>query len=340
MSAYLTGYEDLEFEFVPCFHSVRVAKSSLLNTFPIRFIRDLFTFTKCLLVERPIIVHFLAQYRTALPRELFCCWIARLLGRNVFYEIKAGVFDTRYREGGSLYKWMVRSVIASANEIGVEGARYREFVQTQFGRDTVFLPNICLDREVSESVPERFHQENLRVLFVGYCYEGKGVFELVEGCKRAVEAGCAVDLYLVGEQAAPFESWLKEQSVPASLTIHSVGRVEHSEVLNHMMKSDIFCLPSKHSGEGHNNSINEAMMCGCLVLSTRHGFLGDILNLEIANFIEQLEPEEISRNLIDINQKREMAKTKAEAGRTHFLQNYVSSIVFPRVTEAYRRMKS
>ena len=338
MSAYLTGFEDRDFAFTPCFHTIRQQGFSIWNSFPVRFLRDMGRIVRGLIATRPRIVHIMAQYRTAAPRELFCAWLARLAGRHVFYEIKAGEFEHRYVEGSALYRWMIRRTLGAAHRIGIEGQRYQRFLETEFNRSAVYLPNICLDSEIPAITAPRFQNDVLKVMFVGYCYEGKGVFELVEGCIAAAGQGVRLELILAGHHSDPFAEFLATQTPPEGLTITAPGRVEYTDVLAGLQGVDIFCLPTRHKGEGHNNSVNEAMMCGCLVLCTRHGFLGDILNEDVAVFLENLTGPAIAARLGEIDADRPGSIERAARGRAHFEDNFTSRVVFARLAETYRDM--
>jgi len=122
------------------------------------------------------------------------------------------------------------------------------------------------------------------------------------------------------------------------MKLQAYGRVPHQEILSRLLASDVFFLPTKHSGEGHNNATNEALMSGCLVVTTRHGFMGDILSNDTAIFLDNISSEEISNKIIQLCKAKDTAKKIAKAGNQLFLNNFRGSIVFRKFEVIYSRM--
>ncbi len=335
MNTYIRGYRNSQFEVRPCFHTVRQDRGVLANHSVVRMFRDAARLLCGIVRHRPVVVHALARYRSAILREVVFALIARLTLRKFFYEIKAGQFDTEFRRKGPAYRILVRAILAMSHGVGVEGKRYIEFLRTEFGIEPVYLPNICLDSEVPGSPGERFDGNELRILFVGFCYDGKGVSELVQGCCDAARLGNAIRLRLAGAESEDFAAWVATIEIPSGLVLERLGKVSHDQVLDSMQDSDLFCMPSRHPGEGHNNSVNEALMVGCCVAMTRHGFLGDILTDDCCYFIDDCAAEAVAKVIAAVVSDLELANATRLRGHRYFLKNYTSSIVFARLTQAY-----
>lgn len=340
MRAYLDGWTDERFDLIPCFHSVRADGTGIRGSFVVRAIRDCFVLVWCMLRHRPAIVHVLGQYRSALPREVLFAVLTRVFCCSYFYEIKAGQFDTCYEQRGLVYRGLVRFLVWLSSGIGVEGKRYIDFVKANFGRSSVYLPNICLDSEIPPHIKDRFDHDTLRVSFVGYCYDGKGVHELVEGCISAAKSGLAVSLTLAGAEAEDFAQWADGLEICENLSFTRAGKLSHAEILDLLGQTDLFCLPTRHPGEGHNNSVNEAMMMGCCVAVTRHGFLEDILTNDTGYFFRDCSSESVSDCLLEIGFDRTLATKKARQGNEFFKAHYTSSVVFSRVADAYTELSN
>jgi glycosyltransferase involved in cell wall biosynthesis len=84
--------------------------------------------------------------------------------------------------------------------------------------------------------------------------------------------------------------------------------------------------------------VNEAMMCGCVIIATRHGFLPDILSDELCYFMPDCSGNSVALCIEEIAADRERARDKALLAREFFKANFVSSVVFSRLCDAYREL--
>ncbi len=336
MAQYLTAYESEEFEQVPCFHSVRKAKAG-----PLSFVTRLITDTAAVFRQAPSAdgVHIVAQYRTAIYREFAVMLVCLLWRRPVLYEIKAGAFIQWL---GSCRPWerrMALFILRHARVVLCEGRVYVRFLQDELGIKSHYAPNFVLSQEIPGEIQPKLMTELVRVLFVGYCYEGKGVFELVEGCELAVKQGVPVELTLAGHEDEDFTRYLDDKiSKGLALSVKRMGRMEHRDVLKLFARNDVFCMPTRHSGEGHTNTVNEAMMMGMVVVSTRHGFLEDILSEDASYFLEHLSAEDICDRLETIHGDRDEARRRAARARERLLESFTSDAAFENLTAHYRTL--
>lgn len=338
MEAYLSSLELDGVTLTPLFHTVRGERSGLLETFPARMLIDCWRITKAAIRERPHIVHALATYRAALPREVFLAVLCRLLGIKLVYDVKAGAFVTGYEQGHALYRAAVAFVLRSASAVLVEGAVYQTFLARQLGLSAEFFPNFVPMPEVPKAVPERLAGAALKLLFVGYCYEGKGLRRLIEGCALAAKSGSRLDLTLIGAEEPGFKTFADGFAMPASMTLRRLGRQPHDDVLVAMTQNDIFCYPSAHPGEGHSNAINEAMMHAMVIVTTRHGFQSDVLGEDAAYFLGSAGAEEIAKTIAAIEGDRDAARQKAARARAKLLAEFTSIQASERLRRAYAKV--
>ena len=327
-----------DFTLVPLHHTVRLRGRGFRNLFPVRFLIDLWRFLRARFSHRAHGIHMLAQYRTATPREFAIVLSARMTGLPVLYHVKAGVFMTWYRQTSGLQRWMMRRIMAWSRIVLCEGKPYQPFVAETFGRDAHYFPNYVLDTEIPNERASVLTEPVLRVVFVGFCYEGKGVFELVRGCMVAAERGVPVQLSLVGHEDPPFTRWLDAQPIPPGLDLRRLGLKPHDAVLDLYRAHDIFCLPSRHPGEGHNNATNEAMMLGLCILVTRHGFLDSILDEASAIFLEGDLSESIANALERLHADRAFGRRLAENAHAKLIAEYTSGVLFPRLEQHYTEL--
>jgi len=216
---------------------------------------------------------------------------------------------------------------------------YIEFLKNTFGVESFYLPNVVPASEIPPTVDEKLVDETIHVLFVGFCYEGKGVFELVTGCKQAADKGLRVELTLAGEEDLAFTRWLDALSISGlPFKINRLGRLDHDKILSVYQQNDVFVLPTRHSGEGHNNSINEAMMMGLVIVSTRHGFLESVLGEDCSYFLKDTSAQEISETLLLIHKNRSEARQKVKNARTRLIECFSSDIAFEKLEDYYLQL--
>ena len=333
MSAYLNYFKSDAFEIEPSFHTIR--GGSNLDFFVIRFFRDAFTFFKDISTQKPKGVHILAQYRTAIPREFMVVFISKLFSVPVLYEVKAGSFMSWFERTNVIFKSMMKYVLRNSHVVLSEGIPYLNYLKENFGVDAHYFPNYVPSDEVPKEVSQKLSERKIRVLFVGYAYKAKGVYELVEGCNLAAQ-NIPIELTLIGKESDEFKIWLDAQALEANLTINRLGVKPHHEVLEWFDKIDVYCYPTSHKGEGHNNSINEAMMMGVIIITTKQGFLGTVLSNDRAYFLDKISPEDIASTFEKIDKNRELSKNKAKASRDYLIDNFTSEVAYKKLNNHYK----
>ena len=212
-----------------------------------------------------------------------------------------------------------------------------DFLKKTLNLESFYFPSFVPVNEIPQTVAPKLQNPKIKILFVGFCYEGKGGFELVEGCQLAAQKGLDLELTLVGEEAIEFSQWLDKLDYShLSLKINRMGRLPHEKVLSIYQEHDIFCMPTRHEGEGHTNSINEAMMMSLVILCTRHGFLELVLGENCAFFLNSCSAEYIAKNLEYIHKNRSLAQEKASAARSKVLELFTSKKVFADLEKYYQ----
>lgn len=338
MSVYLARLGCHDLKLTPFYHSVRGQHGMIANTLVVRMFRDTLSFLWTVLTERPDAVHILAQYRSALARELAQVMICRALRVPVGYDVKAGAFAASVAIGTPLYRTLLRRLVSATDLLFAEGRETQRVLRDDFGREALFFPNFVPDDEIPVQVAERLQFASVRLLFVGYAYRGKGIFELVEGARHAARAGMSLELTIIGAEDVEFSTWVSSLSPQEGLVLHRRGKRPHSEVLAAMEMADVYVFPTSHPGEGHSNSINEAMMYGLVILTSRAGFLGDVLNGGAAYFLDRVDPDEIAAKLQHIAAHRDAARAAARTAREKLLAEFTETIARERFSKSYKQL--
>ena len=303
---------------------------------PARLVRDLWVFARN--IRGGGAVHLMMTYGVAIYREFGMSVIARAYGRPLILDIRGGAFLSWLESAGWLHRTMAHYVMRNANVILGQGATMVDSLRRTYGDKVHHFPNFVRPRDLPATVRPRCTDEELAVIFVGYCYEGKGVFELVDGCARATRSGVRIHLTLVGAESAEFKEYLDARTPVGGLTIDRQGALGFDAVQSLLARSDIFCFPTRHGGEGHPNAINEAMAQGLVIVTTKHGFIPELLDESSAYFVEPGSRVHVAETLAHIHTHRDEARAKADNARVTLRERYTESIVLGRLREDYRRV--
>jgi|GEM_PF-3028316 len=333
MHMYMTGFHNEEFELFPEYHTVRSKPSRI--TLLGRLVIDIFNLWSAIRRVRPDIIHVLGQYRTAIPRECLAALLARITRTPLLYEIKGGAFVTWYQTTHFLFRAMTRFVIRNSKQVLAQGLPYVELLHDEFAKEAIYFPNFVPVAEIPDSVPERLTTTEIKVLFVGYAYAAKGVFELVTACQRA-SADVPISLTIVGEEHPDFSRWADAVETSKTFTLFRTGKLSHTEVLQYFATSDVYCYPSRHAGEGHNNTVNEAMMNGLVVVASRAGFLEPLLADRRGYILPGTDVEDIEAALRDIHHDRSEARSRAQRARDFIRRELTDKAAFGKLADAYR----
>ncbi|MFK8006501.1 MAG: glycosyltransferase family 4 protein [Saprospiraceae bacterium] len=335
MTVYKNHFQSDFFLQIPCYHSVR--GEFRFKNFALRLIYDVFIFVKALLQNNPKGVHILGRYRPAIVREFMVVLVARFFRVTVLYDLKAGHFIKWYKSTHFLFRWMAKFCLTKSKIVLSEGIPNIDFLKKELGINVFYFPNFVPDAEVSATPRNLFSNPKLSVLFVGYCIKEKGIFELVEACNLAAKE-IPISLTIVGQEHPDFTEWMEKMNFEKEFTIKRLGKQPHSKVIEQFTKNDIYCYPTSYQGEGHNNTINEAMMMEMIIVTTRHGFLDSILSEDRAYFMNQIQASEIAQIFQKINENRPLAKQKARKAKQHLMENFLSSIAFEKLEKYYQKL--
>ena len=303
---------------------------------PLRLVSDLRVFVRN--IRRGAAVHMMMTYGMAIYREFGMSLIAALLRRPVILDIRGGSFVPWLESAGWMKRAMAHWSLRHAEIVLGQGRAVVSYLRPLYGEKVHHFPNFVQKRYWPAEVPRRCRSRELAVIFVGYCYDGKGVFELVEGCSRAVLCGMSMRLTLVGAESADFKRFLDGYAAPAGLTIERRGTLDFDAVQEVLSRSDVFCFPTRHFGEGHPNAITEAMAHGVTIVTTRHGFIPELLDESTAYFVEPGSAQAIADALVRIDANREEACDKASKARAEVAARFSEAGVLGNLREHYQRV--
>jgi glycosyltransferase involved in cell wall biosynthesis len=324
--------DDLKLRLSP--YSARRYTRWWMVVLPLRLLGDLVAFARN--TRRGAAVHLMMTYGLAIYREFGMSVIAAAYRRPLILDIRGGSFVSWLQSASKLQRAMAHWVLRHADVILGQGVAVVAYLRPLYGSKVHHFPNFMQAKYLPTRVAPRFDQPELRVVFVGYCYEGKGVFELVEGCADAARQGLRVSLTLIGAESAEFKAHLDASRLPDGMQVVRCGVLEFDQVQAQLARQDIFGFPTRHEGEGHPNVITEAMAHALAIVTTRHGFIGELLDDSCAYFLESGSPAAIADMLVHINSYRDEARTKGDNARVMVEKSFMEMQVLGRLRGLYR----
>ena len=330
MEMYIKVFRSENFMLIPFFATVRKKNEIKLFSFPMRFFRDMVGFTCKLIMKRPQVVHILGQYRGSILRAVGWVVLGKVFKKKIVYEIKAGQFISSIPKGGVKRKFY-EFILNNCDHLLVEGKVYKSYLAEKWNLESTYFPNVVADDEINVFKRDKKLKSPLRVLFVGFAYEGKGIISGLEALRK-IEF--PVHFSIIGGESDEFIDTLEHISFPSNITIDRMGIKSHSEVLEAMTNHDIYLYPSKHLGEGHNNTINEALMSEMIIISSKAGLLEEVLN-GVAFLLDEVTPSEIKYTLEFIHENQMEAMKKAELGKQKLVAEFTSGKLINTLERVY-----
>lgn len=196
-----------------------------------------------------------------------------------------------------------------AGTIYVSTKNYNESVELGLQRESPYViapngynPNEFYpgDKNKSREILN-WSKEDFIVSFVGTFNRRKGIDRL----------SAAIDLVDSEKLAVCFIG--KGDIVPNCKNIVFKGRVQHEQIAEYLIASDVFVLPT--TNEGCCNAIVEAIACGVPVISSDLPFNDDILDNSYSIRIDPMDSEKIAKAIKELMNNKEKCEQMAIAAK-------------------------
>jgi len=260
-------------------------------------------------------------------------WAARIRKIPCYIHIHGGYFRNMYN---GLRGWKKRIVDKSLSGLAgtiVLGPSLKYMFEDLVPDEKIFVCEngvedeiFATEEEIKQKIERYKIDDTIRIVYLSNLLESKGILDLFEAVTIVRGQGKKIHLDVAGAIERAIEDRVKAylKELGESVTYHGVVEGEKKKEL--LLNNYIFCLPTYYSNEGQPISILEAMANGCVIVTTDHGGIGDIVNEEYGVFVEKRRPRSIANCFEELDCETKMIKGWFEASQKYRKDQFVSRI--------------
>ncbi|WP_437680145.1 glycosyltransferase family 4 protein [Sorangium sp. So ce131] len=295
--------------------------------------RRLATFTR-LLPSADVALIFASSGLSVVEKGLMGV-IASACGRGAVLRFSTGAIADEC-ERSRLMRWWMSRVVESCHGIVAQGPFWVRFFEAfPGGRGKVVeilnaIPLIDRERIARRGAPGK------RIVYVGWVYRPKGVFDALDALEKVLRRVPDATLTLIG--GGRDEAELRAAAAQKGIAAHvdCKGWLPKEEVFEHLLRSDVFFLPSH--AEGLPNAMLEAMSAALPVVATRVGAIEDVVTPGRAGFVTAVgDTDAMADALCTLLEDPALARAMGDAGRRQIEQNHTIDVVWPRFAAILER---
>jgi glycosyltransferase involved in cell wall biosynthesis len=252
-----------------------------------------------------------------------------LFDKTIFHYHTGGISELYDRLPG-WQRWLFRRAYFGADaairnsELNPEDGR-----RLEAKRDYV-IPNGIHDPfpeyVVSPSDSAAIPSDPLRILFVGALRESKGVWVLIEACKKLAARGVPFQLEVMGQwQCDEFAVRVgrRIEELNLSQQVRFLGMLTGDDKIASYRRADVFCFPSFFKCETFGLVLLEAMACGLPVVSTRwRGIPSVVDDGETGFLVEPKDSDAVADRLAILADDAGLRKRMGQSGRSKFEREF------------------
>ncbi|MFT5851926.1 MAG: glycosyltransferase involved in cell wall biosynthesis [Colwellia sp.] len=218
------------------------------------------------------IVHLTGLYKQFIYFEWFIIKLSGVLGIYTVYDVRAGSATRHFDKRTSLYRRTFESVLKSSNDVFVEGREIEDWIKSILGYLPFYLPNFVKQDTFFELNLDKYYNSPLKLLYFGRINKDKGLDTMLEVNKILNLTSIKSELHLVGSLGSA-----EKETIKSYENVTYYGIQNQKEIKKLANTSHFFIFPTRHKGEGHSNSLTEAMAWGLIPVVTNNGFLKTVV---------------------------------------------------------------
>lgn len=279
-------------------------------------------------------LHLSSSASISLIKDYIILNYSKKKGIKTFIHFHFGRIPMIIKQKGWEYRMLMKVCHLAHQIIVMDTCSFKVLNELGF-KNVTFLPN-PVSSEINDvllscNIIER---QRRKILFVGHMIKEKGIFELIEACKKVDN----IELVMIGK-VEPIVQQQIDSKYPHEKWLHLLGALSHKQVIEEMLKCGIFVLPSYT--EGFPNVILEAMACSCPIVSTNVGAIPEMLDSYSTNnagiIIPPRDTIALKEALIKLLKNENLSNEISENAYKKVNQEYTSKKVFNQLCNIWEK---
>jgi glycosyltransferase involved in cell wall biosynthesis len=228
--------------------------------------------------RRPDAVLLFVAVGASIVEKGAMAWYARLRNVPVIMFPRGGSVIDDCKTSRFTRRW-VRLAFRGAQKIICQSESWRSFAVEVLGfmrSHVVVIRNWTATRDLLDLGAQRVRRGDspVRLLFLGWLDREKGIFELIEACRRlSNHANFTLDIAGEGDASAEIRTLVERHQLSHIVRFH--GWIRGEALRATLRDADALVLPSW--AEGLPNAMIEAMAAGLAVVVTRVGAIPELI---------------------------------------------------------------
>jgi len=189
----------------------------------------------------------------------------------------------------------------------------------------------------------RSRKDHIRILTVARLVEKKGLEYSIRAVAECMKMHKGLKYDIIGEGPLRGELTRLTEELGFSGKINLLGNQNKSDVISHMLDSDIFILTSITADDGETEGLGmvllESQLTGLPVIATLHnGFTDAVINGESGFLVPEKDIAATVERLDFLLNNPRIWEELGRAGRKHVLENYSERVYLKKITDQIKRL--
>ena len=281
------------------------------------------------------LIHITPLCRGFVFIEILLFAIVLLMNRPIVFHVRTGIFVSEYWRRGIIYRRFIDFLIRRSTCIAIQGRLYEEFVMQRQAKKVLYLPNFVpatLVVPADDTIGAEQTTGDIQLAYVGRIAVEKGIETILEAHRALCDRGIPAQLTIIGDGPASYIKALQDRH--DARDVRWLGAVPNVDITTAICGMHFFLFPTKHYGEGHSNSLTEAMSEGLVPICSDHGFNRDVVGRTGSVLPIEADGKDYANSVARVWQSGRWPSLSA-AARTRVFQNYSSEVVLGRLIAQY-----
>lgn len=250
-----------------------------------------------------------------------------LLGKEIIFHVHGNHLGKEYSQLSGIKKKVFHFILSRAKK-GIVLSKSLTCNVTPFVPENgVFvLNNFAQDFKVFSNLEPTLDKKGLRIIFLSNLMKEKGINDLLEALLVLESKGIKYEAKIAGNIDAENKEYVKSKLDKLKNTEY-IGVVHGQDKVNLLSWGNVFVLPTYYQMEGQPISILEAMASKCIVVTTNHAGIPDVISNNVHGlFVEKQDPDSIVEVMETIIAKKKQFDAMGNSNREEYLIKYTVEV--------------